>query len=252
MSFADIITRLQQRIEQVRATVPTFEWAEVATVAPPTVLLDSDATATPRPIADVQVSGLTIGDRVEVRAIGSRRDIVGPTSAGRMFAIGEHRAGEWSEATKPAGTVLPDGSVLNIVDYPLLAAHYEAVYGFANHHGGDGVTTFGVPDTRERVYANRGGFDIFATIGVTAGAKTHVNPLTEDGYARINGNKANDWIAMREVSAPTWQASGRTSGDDLLIDSSTQNSSGVGLGGNTGAASSVQPTFVCQFVIQAV
>ena len=77
MSFPDIITRLQQRIEQVRATVPTFEWAEVATVAPPTVLLDSDATATPRPIADVQVAGLTIGDRVEVRAIGSRRDIVG-------------------------------------------------------------------------------------------------------------------------------------------------------------------------------
>jgi len=82
VSLPQIITGLQKRIEHVRSLVPSFAYGEVASVTPPTVILDSDATSTPRPIADSLVTGLTVGQRVEVRAIGSRRDIVAQAGGG--------------------------------------------------------------------------------------------------------------------------------------------------------------------------
>lgn len=50
------------------------------------------------------------------------------------------------------GTVAPqdylacDGSTENIADYPQLADFFEAQFGSKNYFGGDGVTTFAVPD----------------------------------------------------------------------------------------------------------
>lgn len=39
-----------------------------------------------------------------------------------------------------------DGTVYNIADYPQLADYYEAQHGSKNFYGGDGTTTFAVPD----------------------------------------------------------------------------------------------------------
>jgi microcystin-dependent protein len=47
-------------------------------------------------------------------------------------------------ASIPTGWLLCDGSVLNIEDYPTLGALLGSTY------GGDGVTTFGLPDSRDR------------------------------------------------------------------------------------------------------
>lgn len=76
MNLADQIAALSKRITDVRGMVPSYEWATVASVSPPTVILDSDVTNTPRPVADVLVANLAVADRVEVRAIGSRRDVI--------------------------------------------------------------------------------------------------------------------------------------------------------------------------------
>ena len=52
------------------------------------------------------------------------------------------------------GTVPPkhylvcDGSVYNIVDYPALSSHILEQFGAVNYFGGDGETTFAVPDLR--------------------------------------------------------------------------------------------------------
>ena len=52
------------------------------------------------------------------------------------------------------GTIIPahylacDGSIYNISDYPKLAEHFLANFGSKNYFGGDGTTTFGVPDLR--------------------------------------------------------------------------------------------------------
>lgn len=50
------------------------------------------------------------------------------------------------------GTIIPahylacDGSLHNIADYPQLANHFLANFGSKNYFGGDGTTTFGVPN----------------------------------------------------------------------------------------------------------
>jgi len=46
----------------------------------------------------------------------------------------------------PDGYLKCDGTTYNIADYPALASHFETEFGTKNHFGGDGTTTFKVPD----------------------------------------------------------------------------------------------------------
>ena len=48
----------------------------------------------------------------------------------------------------PAGYLICDGTTYYIADYPDLADHYERQHGSKNFYGGDGTTTFKVPDLR--------------------------------------------------------------------------------------------------------
>lgn len=48
----------------------------------------------------------------------------------------------------PDGYLFCNGDTYNISDYPRLAAFFESQFGTKNHFGGDGTTTFAVPDLR--------------------------------------------------------------------------------------------------------
>ena len=48
----------------------------------------------------------------------------------------------------PNGYLVCDGAELEISKYAKLAAHFEEQFGSKNHFGGDGTTTFAVPDLR--------------------------------------------------------------------------------------------------------
>lgn len=50
--------------------------------------------------------------------------------------------------TAPLNYLACDGTVYNISDYPELAAYFNAQFGTSNHFGGNGTTTFAVPDLR--------------------------------------------------------------------------------------------------------
>ena len=50
--------------------------------------------------------------------------------------------------TAPAGYLVCDGAEHRIADYPRLAAFFAEQFGTANHFGGDGESTFAVPDLR--------------------------------------------------------------------------------------------------------
>lgn len=50
--------------------------------------------------------------------------------------------------TAPKNYLKCDGTVYNIADYPELAQHFVTELGASNHFGGDGETTFAVPDLR--------------------------------------------------------------------------------------------------------
>lgn len=52
----------------------------------------------------------------------------------------------FDDDTAPSGWLIADGTVYNISDYPFLAKHFERVHGSKNYYGGDGITTFAVPD----------------------------------------------------------------------------------------------------------
>lgn len=52
--------------------------------------------------------------------------------------------------TAPKHYLVCDGTEYNVADYPHLAQHIEESFGTVNHFGGDGITTFAVPDLRER------------------------------------------------------------------------------------------------------
>lgn len=75
MSLASQIAGLAGDIRNLAKRIPSYQWGVVASVTPPTVVMDRDVSATPQPVADVLVPGLASGMRVEVRAIGSKRVI---------------------------------------------------------------------------------------------------------------------------------------------------------------------------------
>jgi len=50
--------------------------------------------------------------------------------------------------TAPLNYLVCDGTVYNIADYPELAAYFARQFDVCNFFGGDGVTTFAVPDLR--------------------------------------------------------------------------------------------------------
>jgi hypothetical protein len=95
--------------------------------------------------------------------------------------------------------LLCDGSEYNITDYNRLADYFTESYGTPNYFGGDGVTTFAVPDTRERYFK---GSD-------TAGT------YTEAGLPNITGDYYhNVWLganvtgAFRNINTGTFGANG--------------------------------------------
>lgn len=52
----------------------------------------------------------------------------------------------FDDLVAPYGWLVADGTVYNISDYPDLANQYERVHGSKNFYGGNGTTTFAVPN----------------------------------------------------------------------------------------------------------
>ncbi len=84
---------------------------------------------------------------------------------------------DYCGATIPPGRWLAqDGTVYNIVDYPLLAA------AIGNLWGGDGITTFAVPNAQRRVMMGSGGSGsatIGNAVGDIGGEETHTLTIGE-------------------------------------------------------------------------
>lgn len=227
-----------------------MRWAQVTQVSPVRVQLNGDTTPLPyEPPTAIDATFLSVDDMVMVERVDSLYVIVGRSQGDPGGFIGEHRAGEWATPPHPAW-VLANGAVLNIADYPKLAAHYASTYGTSNHHGGNGTTTFAVPDTRERTYVNQGGSDVFADLGSTTGAKTHQHDLSDGAWAYIRMSNVGELLASRRISIPGWTTQ-FTSSLSGVTTGGTGSSLGTPLGGETESASNVPPSFVCKAIIRA-
>ena len=84
--------------------------------------------------------------------------------------------------TAPYGYLACDGSEYNIADYPRLASHINAHFGSINHFGGDGETTFAVPDLRGEFLRGTG-----TNSHSEQGSGANVGDHTNEGLPNITG-----------------------------------------------------------------
>ena len=111
-------------------------------------------------------------------AIDNLFDSVGSALVGSVYS--------YMGVITPPGYLACDGSVYNIDDYPRLANHINVNFGSVNHFGGDGETTFAVPDLRGEFlrgtgtnsYTNQGNG---ASVGVHQDA-TEIPNIINSGY----------------------------------------------------------------------
>lgn len=108
----------------------------------------------------------------------------------------------------PDGYLVCDGTVYNISDYAALAAHIETNFGTPNHFGGDGVTTFAVPDLRGEFLRGTGtnghsGQGSGATVGMHQNGTLQIGMYVRvngEAYCGIAGNQANNVIGGGNVA----------------------------------------------------
>lgn len=108
--------------------------------------------------------------------------------------------------TAPENYLACDGAVHDIADYPDLADFFNTQFGSINHFGGDGITTFAVPDLRGEFLRGTGqnshaGNGNGADVGIHQDAtRQNYFGVLEDGNRQItnaavgytNSNNAND------------------------------------------------------------
>lgn len=97
-------------------------------------------------------------------------------TGGSGFGVPPGTSLPYNGGTIPNGYLLEDGTVHNIVDYPNLFA------AIGNTFGGDGITTFAVPNSTRRVLMGSGGSGtaiIGNAVGDSGGEEAHVQTLTE-------------------------------------------------------------------------
>ena len=111
-------------------------------------------------------------------AIDELRDNVGASLVGSIFS--------YMGTTAPYGYLACDGTEYNIADYPRLANHINAHFGSTNYFGGDGETTFAVPDLRGEFLRGTGS-NSHANQGSGESVGTHQD-ATDNIYMYTNTN----------------------------------------------------------------
>lgn len=168
-----------------------------------------------------------------------------PADGGVTVAPGTMQIFAGNASATPAGFVVCDGTLYQIVDQQAL---YAAI---GTLHGGDGVTTFAVPNLKGRVVVGVNANDIdFNQSGNSGGAKTttiggHTHGLSS-GWGNFSIAGSVSYFMRKAVTAFTpsynqtgaaWSSAGNTS-----------QSFGMVLGGTTDAAGGTTVPVVQPFV----
>ncbi|MBR1416958.1 MAG: tail fiber protein [Bacilli bacterium] len=133
-------------------------------------------------------------------AIDNLFDSVGSSLVGSVYS--------YMGVNAPAGYLACDGSVYNISDYPRLSNHIKVQFGKYNFFGGDGETTFAVPDLRGEFlrgtgtnsHANQGSG---ASVGVHQNATQTIpiGPSYESSSYYLTWSNPNDWYGYKNADS---------------------------------------------------
>lgn len=100
----------------------------------------------------------------------------------------------------PNGYLICDGTELNIADYSALATHFETQFGTKNHFGGDGTTTFALPDLRNeflRGYHGEASEQLSSEVGMHQDATEHMRIATQNSSHQVQTYSLSDteWLS---------------------------------------------------------
>ena len=108
----------------------------------------------------------------------------------------------------PANYLACNGQIVNITDYPELAKYFEDQFGSENYFGGDGTTTFGIPDLRGEFlrgtgtnsHANQGSganvgthqdaTEVGVSAGISSGGGVYITTLTSESTSYANADSS--------------------------------------------------------------
>lgn len=114
--------------------------------------------------------------------------------------------------TAPKDYLVCDGAEYNIADYSELARFFEAQFGSKNHFGGDGTTTFAVPDLRNlflRGYHGEAAEQLSGNIGEKQEATSHIDiAIGGDRTIYISTPQRDNQMATNVDSVPTTRSDG--------------------------------------------
>ena len=116
--------------------------------------------------------------------------------------------------TAPENYLICDGTIYNIKDYPALAEYFKNELGSVNYFGGDGTTTFAVPDLRGEFLRGSGtnpttnmsganvgvhqqGTDV---VGAYFGSTRGIIYVGERLYHSNMSEKADNWVGNTGLS----------------------------------------------------
>lgn len=138
----------------------------------------------------------------------------------------------------PNNWLICDGTEYNIYDYPKLAEFIKNQYGRVNYFGGDGETTFSVPDLRDRFILGAGES---RSVGMTGGSE-NISLTVDEMPAHTHGTAS---ITVEETGNGGSLFSG---GDDELNVSATSETGSTG-GGQP--FSILPPYYTLLYIIKA-
>lgn len=95
----------------------------------------------------------------------------------------------------PKDYLICDGSEYSVSQYPALAAFFQTQFGTKNHFGGDGTTTFAVPDMRNlflRGYHGEAEEQLSGEVGEMQEATRHIRVEGFSGRLFIAGDQTAD------------------------------------------------------------
>lgn len=109
--------------------------------------------------------------------------------------------------TAPEGFLHCNGTIYNILDYPDLASFIEDNYGSLNYFGGDGTTTFAVPDWRGEFFRaagtnSRSGQGSGGSVGEHQDQTMHVRLAANknENVGQLQGNTSG-WLSSSNEDA---------------------------------------------------
>ena len=102
--------------------------------------------------------------------------------------------------TAPQHYLPCDGTIVNIADYPVLASYFEEQFGEVNFFGGDGETTFALPDLRGE-FLRGTGTNSHANQGSGASVGVHQDGT---GHANFFQNASNGDLIITVADNAGW------------------------------------------------